>query len=117
MKKLFVVLLFLFSIVSSCKKNDVENWQTLKKLHKIYKDGEIDQCKYKGQTVYCAGLNAYDAGGVIYDKNGNQIGSCNYAWGNVDSICKQLTDCEVIYRVGDNIWGEPPVDKYKLGNH
>ena len=100
---------------SSCDKNNVENIKTLKELYKVYANGEIDECKYNGETVYCAGQNAYDAGSVIYDKDGKQIGSCNYAWGGVDPICSQLTGCKVIYRVKNNIWGEPAIDKYGLG--
>ena len=115
MKK--VVSITLVAIITmffySCEKDN--NKATLKKLYKMYKDGEIDECKYKGDIVYCAGLNAFDAGAVIYDKDGKQIGSCSYAWGPVDSICKQLTNCKVIYRVKNNIWGEPAVDKYGLG--
>jgi len=113
---IFLTMTVLLSIgVVSCDKNNIENKETLKELYKVYKNGEIDECKYNGQTVYCAGLNAYDAGSVIYDKNGKQIGSCNYTLGNVEPICGQLKNCEVIYRVKDNIWGEPAVDKYRLG--
>lgn len=94
---------------------NTKNMKALKELYKRYKDGEIRECIYKGQTVYCAGINAYDAGSYVYDREGNEIGRCNYAWKNVDSICEQLTDCEVIYRVKGNIWGLPAVDKYQLG--
>ncbi len=103
-------------IISSCKKDDFENEDTLRDLYKIYKNGEISECNYNGELVYAAGLNAYDFGGVIYDKNGNQIGTCNYAWGQPDEICGKLEDCETIYRVEDNISGQPAVDKYGLGN-
>lgn len=105
----------MFIVILSCKKDNIENKQTLDQLYRIYKSGEISECKFNGQTVYSAGLNAGDAGTVIYDKDGKQIGACNYAWGNVDTICNQLTTCEVIYRVNDNIWGQPAVDKYSLG--
>jgi hypothetical protein len=101
-------------VISSCMKDDFENKQTLKDLYKTYKNGEIVECKHNGQTVYKAGLNAYDAGNVVYDVNGKQIGICNYFGGQIDSICGQLTDCEAIYRVKDNIWGQPAVDKYGL---
>ncbi len=102
--------------VTCTEKGAFENEKTLKQLYETYKDGQISECKYNGKRVYSACLNAYDAGSVIYDKDGKQIGRCNYAWGKeVDSICKQLTDNEVIYRVKDNIWGLPAVDKYGLG--
>ena len=115
-KLILLAMTVILSIgVYSCYKNSTENKETLKKLYKVYKDGEIDECKYNGKIVYCAGLNAYDAGSIIYDKEGKQIGSCNYAWGDVDTICKKLTDCKVIYRVKNNIWGEPAVDEYGLG--
>lgn len=113
---LFTLITILLIGISSCKKDDFENKQTLEHLYKTYKNGEIDECKYNGQTVYVAGLNAYDAGSTIFSENGRKIGTCNYGWGPVDSICKQLYDCEVIYRVKGNIWGQPAVDKYGLGN-
>ncbi len=101
--------------VTSCKKDDIENKGTLEQLYKTYKNGEISECKYNGQTVYSAGLNVYDSGSVIYDKDGKQIGTCNYAWEQADAICGQMTACETIYRIKDNIWGQPAVDKYGLG--
>lgn len=97
---------------SSKKKQ--KSKKVLLELYKHYRDGEISECTLKGETVYCAGINAHDAGAIIYDINGVEIGSCNYAWGMPDSICLQLEDCEVIYCVGNNIWGEPKVDKYSL---
>ena len=101
--------------VYSCGKNDFENKKTIKKLYKMYKNGDISECKHNGETVYCAGINAYDAEGIIYDKNGKQIGCCNYFANIVDPICNQLTDCKIIYRVANNIQGEPAVDIYGLG--
>ena len=113
--KLLTILTLILTIgISSCKKNDFENKQTIKKLYKTYKNGQISECKHNGETVYSAGLNAADAGGVVFDKDGKQIGTCNFGWGQPDSICGQLTDCEIIYRVKNNIWGQPPVDKYGL---
>ncbi len=112
---ILTMTVFMSIVILSCKKDNIENKQTLDQLYKIYKSGEISECKFNGQTVYSAGLNAMDAGSVIYDKDGKQIGSCNYGWGHVDTICNQLTGCEVIYRVTDNIWGQPAVNKYSLG--
>jgi hypothetical protein len=103
-------------IVGSCKKDDFENEVTLHKLYKSYKNGKISECYFDGELVYSAGLNAYDAGETIYNEEGKQIGTCNYAWGQTDEICGELEDCEIIYCVKDNIWGQPKVDKYGLGN-
>lgn len=112
--KIFTILILIISLGTfSCKKDSSANG-TLKKLYKTYRSGEISECKFNGALVYSAGLNATDAGNQIYDIDGNKIGNCSYGWGNVDSICKQLTDCEVIYRIKDNIWGQPAVDKYGL---
>lgn len=97
-----------------CQKDNPENWSTIKKLYKTYKNGEISECKYKGETVYSGALNAYDAGNNVYDASGKQIGSCNYAWGTVDDICGELENCKTIYRVEDNIWGRDYVDEYNL---
>ncbi|MBK8145057.1 MAG: hypothetical protein IPK62_08695 [Bacteroidetes bacterium] len=112
--KIFTLLIWIIILGSfSCKKDNTAS-DTIKKLYKSYKNGEISECKFNGAIVYSAGINATDAGNQIYDIDGKNIGNCNYGWGNVDSICKQLTDCEVIYRVRDNIWGQPAVDKYGL---
>lgn len=107
--------LLLLINVSGCKKDEAVAKTTLQKLYITYQNGEISEHQYKGETVYGAGLNAYDAGSVIYNIEGKQIGTCNDAWGTPDAICKQLTEGEVIYRVKDNIWGQPAVDKYGLG--
>ncbi len=101
--------------ISSCKKDEFDNETTLRVLYEKYKNGDIDECKYNGQTVYCAGLNEYDAGCAVYDKDGKQIGDCNFAKGQPDTICGQLKDCETVYMVSSNIWGQPAVDKYGLG--
>jgi len=117
MKRLFLKLtaaIFFFSYLS-CSKDIIENKKTLDKLYEVYKDGQISVCKYKGETVYSAMQNAYDTPGVIYDKNGNTIGNCNYAWGQVDVMCKEVTNCKIIYMVKDNIWGQPATNVFKLG--
>lgn len=102
-------------VFSNFQNDSVKNGKVLKKLYKIYKEGEISECKYKGETVYSATLNAYDADVRVYDGKGEVMGSSNYGWGrHVDTVCRQLTDCRVIYRVKGNIWGMPAVDKYGL---
>lgn len=106
--------LFLFVIAYGCKKSDLKNKEVLEKLYEIYQNGEITECKYNGQIVYTAGLNVYDAGSVIYDQDGKRIANCNYSWQKPEAICGQLSDCETVYRVEDNIWGLPGVNKYRL---
>lgn len=129
MKSLVILLAVLLSLslmacsaVKPSEKNTMkkdatdlpENREVLLKLYGRYKNGEIAACKYDGQTVYCAMINAYDAPSVVYDAGGNEIGSCNFAYGHVDSVCWKLTGCEVIYRVKNNIWGAPAVDNFGL---
>ena len=111
-----MIMSVMFSIaISSCNKDAVANWKTLKKLYKTYENGEISECKHNGQVVYRGALSATDAGEEIYNIDGKQIGNCDYAWGNADQICRELTDCEVFYRSEDNIWGRPAIDIYSLG--
>ncbi len=114
---IFLSLLMACSVVEKKEKDNVkeEKGKVIKKLYSRYKNGKISECTYNGQTVYSAALNAYDAGSAIYDGKGNEIGRCNYAYNDVDSICGKLTGCEVIYRVKGNIWGDPAVDAYGLG--
>lgn len=117
MKKIaFIGFLFLASTsltLTSCKK-ETQKKSVLKELYKLYENGEISECKLDGKTVYTGILNAYDAPLYIYDEKGNEIGVCNYAWGTPDAICAELSGCDVVYRVSNNIWGRPAVDKYDL---
>ena len=111
-----IIVTVLLLIIGSCEKQDRPNMNTLEYLYDKYKNGEIDQCKLNGEIVFCVGLNYVDAGAYIYSNNGERIGECNYAWGPVDKICKELTDCEVIYRCDNHITGEPPINKYNLSD-
>lgn len=118
MKRLFLQLAtaVLFFSCLSCKKENTENRKILNKLYDEYKDGEISICKYNDETIYSAVHNAYHAGSSIFDKNGNLLGTCNYGWGlKADPICKQVTNCKIIYMVKDNIWGQPATNLFKLG--
>lgn len=112
---LFLLCGIFLMMLTACHKNNFENSTTLRKLYNTYEDGEISRCQLNSAVVFTGALNAYDAGSAIYDEAGRQLGVCNYAWGQVDTICNQLTDCETVYRVKDNIWGAPAVDKYGLG--
>jgi len=115
-KQSAITVLVIFNLFAAgCAKDKADNG-TLRHLYNIYKNGDIDECKYQGQLVYGAELNVYDAGTVIYDKDGNIIGNCDFAWGHVDSICGQLQECVTIYRCHNHISGEPFVDKYGLSN-
>jgi len=114
-KILAISAITILVVLFSCKEK-VEITDGLRKVYtQSFMVGEIDECRYQGELVYIADPNAYDAGSGVFDKEGNPIGTCNYAWGPIDSLCSQLKDCKVIYRVKDHISGEPPVDKYGLG--
>ena len=101
-------------LITGCKTNKALNERTLKSLYNTYKNGEIDECLYNGDTVYTTGLNVYDAAGVVYNKAGDSIANCDYGEAQVDSICTHLKECSVIYRCQNHITGEPFVDKYGL---
>ena len=116
MNHIILSLVFVILILPSCNKDEDIELSTLKELYKTYENGEISECVYNGEVVYLAGINAFDAGSLVYDTDGNEIGRCSYAWSLVDEICNQLTTCEVIYRGDNHISGEPPIDKYELGN-
>lgn len=113
-KILIMLILFVFMGIISCEKDKNETPKVLKDLYVKFKNGDIEEASYNGQTVYIAGLNAYDASSAIYDKNGKIIGNCNYAWGQVDSICVKIQNVVVVYRCKNHISGEPYVDKYGL---
>ncbi len=74
-----------------------------------YERGEIEQCLYKGATVYRCSRNAPDAGSEVFDAKGDRIGRCYFSTNTVDPVCREATDCKVIYRVAKNIWGKPEV--------
>ena len=112
--RIFVILILVggyFILNSKGVPNTVE---------KIYQDnfflGSINECMHNNNKVYVSELNIYDAGSSIYDRRGNQIGSCNYAFGPVDDLCTEVEDCISVYTIENNIWGRPAVDKYGLNN-
>ena len=94
------VLLFSFS----CKNRKVDGKENIgMKLYETYKEGEIERCMHNGAVVYKCAHNAYDAGNEIYDAKGVKIGSCYYSSRQVDPICKDLTDCQTIWRREGNM--------------
>lgn len=107
-------LLLLFLPGLSCEKESSEQADGLEKLYRTYADGEISECVLEGEKVYTASQNLVDSPVKVYDRQGNQVAECNYAWGKVDAVCEDLTNCEVVYRVADHISGNPAVDKYGL---
>lgn len=121
----FIHLLLLYSSLlasglTACKKCSPENpvvqeHETLKRLYLLYSDGAIDECLLNGKPVYCGQYNnAYDGSRFVYETGGKLIAACNFRSPNPDSVCLQITNCETIYRVKDNIWGLSEVDKYGL---
>jgi hypothetical protein len=114
MKALLSAGLLSIGLLLSCNKASEEEKSVLKKLYIEYHDGIIRECKLHGERVYYAGLNAYDAGEVLYDSQGNKISDCNAAWGKLNAICDQMESCRDVYRVKDNIWGKSELDLYGL---
>lgn len=54
----------------------------------------------------------YDAETIVYSNDGGQIGTFNYDFGLVDSICNTLKNCKVIYRSEHHISSSPFIDSY-----
>lgn len=121
LKSVIIALSIIVIGLSSCKKSKTEESkpidpETLKRLYYIYRDGAIEECKLNGEIIYCGQYNnVYDGSRYVYEKGGKLIGACNYRSPKPDTICLQITDCETIYRIKDNFWGLPEVDKYELG--
>lgn len=112
-----ISMVILIGILSFQKDDNLDNMDNIKKLYETFQHGKIVACKFKGERVYYAHLSCRDCSTIIFNKNGKHIGTCNYSWiKRIDSICNQITDCKVIYRVENNIWGDSPVDKYGLKN-
>ncbi|MEM7036765.1 MAG: hypothetical protein AAF570_07295 [Bacteroidota bacterium] len=78
-------------------------------LVKEYQNGEVLRCTFEGKTYFQCARNAYDAGSEIFDHDGKKLGGCYYSTGQVNPLCEVEKDCEVVYRVKDNIWGKPAV--------
>jgi len=98
---------------TSCEKNNIENYSTLKQLYKEYQFGMISEHKLDGETVYSATLNAFDITTNLYDAEGEYITNIGYL---SDFDSNRLSDSEIIYCCEDNIWGKPYTDKYGLDN-
>lgn len=95
-------------VLVSCQ-NDV-----LESIYKKNSGGQIEICVLGIDSVYTASINAYDAPTDVYSYQGKLIGTCNYAFNLVDSICYELKNCQVLYRGKNHISGEAFVDLYQL---
>jgi hypothetical protein len=116
MKKNLALFLLFASIISivSCRKEKSDSMETLRKLYKEYKNGEIDCAYYGTEKVFRASENAYDAPTIIYNSDGEKIATCNYAFGDVDAICDDIIFDRVVYRCRHHISGENFIDVYGL---
>lgn len=80
-----------------------------RKLVEAYHNGQLTRCRIDSNTVYFGSRNAPDAGAEVYDASGVRIGGCNYNTRQLHPYCEQTSDCEDIYRISPNIWGQPGV--------
>ena len=72
-----------------------------------YKNGMLTRCVIDSAVVYFGAINAPDAGAEAYDIRGKKIGECYFSTNRVDPICEKMYDCQDLYRVSPNIWGQP----------
>ncbi|AMS25828.1 hypothetical protein AEM51_01210 [Bacteroidetes bacterium UKL13-3] len=108
-----LALLMLFAL-SQCKRDEPIALTTPGKFYHKYTRGQISECWMVGTMYYVAGDLAYDSGATIYDRSGNSVASCNYAWGRVYAMCNRMDSCRVIYRSEGNMHNLPFVDIYGL---
>ncbi|MCX7638598.1 MAG: hypothetical protein N2044_12200 [Cyclobacteriaceae bacterium] len=120
---MFIRVIILFILGISCNVRSQESQtqssqhdqlNVLRVLYEKFKNGQLSECVLRGKPVFTATLNAYDATIHIYDSAGTLLGTCNYAWGKKANLCRELKNCEVVYRVKENIWRQPAVDKFGL---
>ena len=109
-----VIMIALSACGTDRPRSSSEVSDTLLKLIAEYQDGAVEVCEWNGKTVYSGQINAYDVSSFIYDKTGETIGECNYFAGLISPVCNELNLCDTVWRVKDNIWGQPVVDKYRL---
>lgn len=113
-----ILLLFIVLFLCSCPQKESAVYRNkrnvLQDIYQKVKGGQIEVCIYGNDSVYTASINAYDAPTDIFDVNGAKLGTCNYAFNLVDSICMQLSNCSVIYRGKQHISGQKAVDVYRL---
>jgi hypothetical protein len=114
MKYLILFLVTSLLYLGGCRKDEPLQHEVLRKLYEQNSSGEISECWLNNQKVYCLSQLVFDGGTIVYNESGNKIGTCNYAWGPIDSICKNLDSCEVIYRPKNNMFNWPFIDKYGL---
>lgn len=115
----FGLVLLAFSCKNAPQQKADNGLQVAKNLYEHYLEGEISKCALDGKTYWIGALNAPDAGSEIYDASGKKVGVCYHSTNTVDDLCGQLDasgNCEVVYRMGKNIWGKEAVDKYGLGD-
>jgi len=114
MKYLILFSSLIMLVFSGCKKDEPLQHEVVSMLYKQNPNGEILACTLNNQKVYCLSQLVYDGGTAVYNETGDQIGTCNYAWGPVDAICSKLINCEVVYRAKSNAFNLPFIDKYGL---
>jgi len=88
--------------------------RALRKLYHQFQRGAIDLCIYHGDTVYAVQRDAFEANVILYDVFGDKITTCDYGYEKVALICDNLRKCETIYRVKNNVWRLPEVNKYNI---
>ncbi len=107
MKYASFVMILLFM---ACSKDAINKVPTDPNCGMEVPFNEISWCELEQDTVYVVSYLVYDGGSYIFDTCGNKIGTCNYAWGPVDEICKELSNCKVVYRVNDLLHHRPDVN-------
>lgn len=117
LQTLFLLFAATVLTAASCRNGGTEpDAKVPENLVKQFTNGEISSCTLDGDNVYHCRLNANDAGSEIYNTNGDKVATCNAAWGQQpDPECSRLENCDVLYRIENNIWGLAPVNNLDGG--
>ena len=107
--KLILPLLFILLSLISCKNDDVSLFTSdqqkeivLDELYVKFKDGDIQECTFGDDLVYCCSVSDTSDDLYFYEKDGSFFAECKKSGITLDDdpFCQDITlyQCRYIYR-------------------